>query len=459
MSIQNRSTSFLIAAGLVATMVPLLSTQSSMQQNTGSAEVKTAGGLQTATFDLPPGQVLVYLPDDMRAGDTISGTVVTQPKGNSSEDKEKNRQLLEGLVIEVGRKTVAAKNREFTIQPVFDIVPNELAAGQSTTVLVTIRNGNQKNDSNMKPNQPFARVVINTYAKITMPPQSLTAVFSFPALGQSGRPIVISGPFDGDSSNTSLNGTAVQDFEKNTENVSGGFGLIAESPRKAVFRAPTDVAGPMELKLKERNKDATGNYRNVGVNLSAPKTALLKGESTTVTIDLSGLQGIKQPVPLHLVKGGVVSMQGGDVQTMSIKPADVKADGTFTTARTITGEQTGAFSVVATVVVFDVCLEDDKNGNTIILNRETGDYIFCSGAKPMSLSTMDFGGGDSPQTGSRVDVNSKGGIFSLEHNAPDRRVLINLSGTSGTATVQTTNAKQKFTITDRDIRNNTCACR
>jgi hypothetical protein len=235
--------------------------------------------------------------------------------------------------------------------------------------------------------------------------------------------------------------------------------VIAESPRKAVFIAPTDVTGSIELHLTEGKTQTTGTYRNVAVNLSAPKTSLLKGESTTVTVDVSGLQGIMQPVPLHLVKGGVVSMQGGDVQTMSIKPADVKAGGTFTTARTITGEQTGVFSVVATVVVFDVCLVDDNNGNSIILNRETGDYIFCGGAKPMSLSTMDFGGGVSPQTGRGVEVNSKGSIFNLEHNAPDRRVLINLRGTSGTATVQTTGSKQKFTITDRDTRNNTCACK
>ena len=287
------------------------------------------------------------------------------------------------------------------------------------------------------------------------PDPKVTPTFVIPQLGQTGRPIVITGPFDGNASNTTINGSGLPRSAQD----SSGLQVIAESPRKAVFIAPTDITGPIDLHVTEGKTQTTGTYRNVGVNLSAPKTSLLKGESTTLTIQVSGLQGIAQPVPLHLVKGGVVSMQGGDVQTMSIKLAEVQSNGTFTTTRAITGVQAGVWSATATVVVFDVCLRDDNNGNSIILNRETGDYIFCSGAKPISLSTMDFSGGASPQTGSRVEVNSKGGIFTLEHNASDRRVLINLSGISGTATVQTTSSKQKFTITDRDTRNNTCACK
>lgn len=47
--------------------------------------------------------------------------------------------------------------------------------------------------------------------------------FNIPTLGQTGRPIVIAGPFDGDSSNTSItlrfsNGS--QEFEKTTESIT-----------------------------------------------------------------------------------------------------------------------------------------------------------------------------------------------------------------------------------------------
>ena len=40
------------------------------------ASVVTANGLHSASFDTIHGKVIVNLPDDMMAGDTISGTVV-----------------------------------------------------------------------------------------------------------------------------------------------------------------------------------------------------------------------------------------------------------------------------------------------------------------------------------------------------------------------------------------------
>src|SRR5438132_8711231 len=100
MKIQNRFTWSLIAAGLIAAMVPLLATQSSMQQNAATV-VKTAGGLQTATFDLPQGKIRVNLPDDVMAGDTITGTVIPEPKGNTDEERNKNRDVLNGYVVQI----------------------------------------------------------------------------------------------------------------------------------------------------------------------------------------------------------------------------------------------------------------------------------------------------------------------------------------------------------------------
>ena len=286
-----------------------------------------------------------------------------------------------------------------------------------------------------------------------------------PSIGQQGRPIEIIGPFDGNSSNTTLNWTRtpIQDFEKNTENVSGGFGLIAESPRKAVFRAPTNVTGPIEINLKEGNKETKGTFRNVGVNLTAPKTNLLKGESTELHVEVNGLQGITEPVPLHLTKGGVVTMQGGDVQTMSIKPAEVQSNGTFTTTRTITGVQTGAWNATATIVVFDFCLQDEKTGDLLQWNSTTGDYRFCNvfptvAAGDPGRVNVSWYGVTTPDTGS---VGWSGCTITLQHNSTDGRVKaeVDRCTQTGSATVQPASSKTTFTITDRDMRNNTCTCR
>jgi hypothetical protein len=241
--------------------------------------------------------------------------------------------------------------------------------------------------------------------------------------------------------------------------------------------------------VSEGDKQATGTYRNVGVNLSAPKTSLLKGENTTLKIEVSGLQGITEPVPLHLVKGGVVTMQGGDVQSMTIKPAEVQSNGTYTTTRNITGVQTGVWNATATVVVFNTCLEDDGDPLRVLLfSVTTGDYIFCpgrgsgAGANPNALSTLNFGGSDFTG-GVRVaagDVNDSGGrgadlvsigpgasmykngaVTVADFNYKPANIHVQIDGytNSGNAIVRTTKPKQTFTITDRDTRNNTCGCK
>jgi len=203
-------------------------------------------------------------------------------------------------------------------------------------------------------------------------------------------------------------------------------------------------------------------------------------------IEVQGLQGITQPVPLHLTNGGAVTMTGGNSQTMSIKPSDVQSTGTFTTTRTITGVQTGGWNATATVVTFNTCLEDDGDPLRVLLfNVGTGDFIFCQGRsentaeKPILLSTfpvVDLGGGALVLAGDGIDSAVKpgatsigpgasliraGAITSADFNFTGAQVHVELNEYShaGSATVQTSNPKKTFTIRDRDTRNNTCSCK
>jgi len=61
---------------------------------------KEQGDLNVTRFDLPQGTVTVYLPDDMMAGDTISGTVVPSPKG-TGRIAEQNAGVLTGYVVTI----------------------------------------------------------------------------------------------------------------------------------------------------------------------------------------------------------------------------------------------------------------------------------------------------------------------------------------------------------------------
>src|SRR5258708_35310601 len=98
------------AIALVIAAVLLLFASLSLAQKSGSARTATSGGLQTTTFDTPRGRVKVYLPDDLAAGDTISGTVSAEPSGKDEKEKQRNSGELQGYVIELENQKAPVSN-------------------------------------------------------------------------------------------------------------------------------------------------------------------------------------------------------------------------------------------------------------------------------------------------------------------------------------------------------------
>ena len=467
-----------------------------------SMETKSGNGLQTVTFATLEGRVIVYLPDDIRAGDTISGTVFTEPKGDTDEEKAKNQNILNSTVLDLAGTKIQAERPMFTWTPVIpqpaQPVRYQLKIVEVLGLPTSSAMTQSVADINLDPKttQPGAGIT---------PDPNITPGFIIPPLGQQGRLVEIPGPFDGDFANTALRfgpvGSTLQDFEKNTESVSGGFGLIkplAESPRKIVVESPTNVVGPIEVFVQEGDKKITGTHRNVGVNLSAPKTNLTRGERTTLTVEVRGLEGIKTDVPLQLDSKGVINMDGGNFQNLRIKPSEVTPEGRYTINRAITGVQAGGFNVTATVIVrrFDFRLQDDADPNRLFhFNSFTGDYLFACGGgscrpggstggtqtggttgKPGGTTqpggTVQPGGTTPPggtgtppitPTGTTLTgigrPSMKGCIITLSHNAPDRRVFARLDACTktGDANVQTESPKTNVSITDKNITDNTAA--
>lgn len=442
----------------------------------GVTETKSSGGLKTVKFETEHGSVIVNLPSDIRAGDTISGTVVEEPKGNNDEERAKNMSELSGYVIEIGPRP---SNSTKDVRPPPNVMVLLSAAksnGNSFKINVPAKSNQKLLDINLKSVRPavsttvatasegwsdFQSLMVHARPDDIAPPLGVVIAensnFKLPTIGQQGRPVEITGPFDGS-------------FENTTVTVGGQeLTVLVESPRQLGFRSPSNVTGPTEIVVREGKKETKGEFRNVGVNLSAPKTSLRKGESTELKVEVSGLQGLTEPVPLHLTKGGVVTMQGGDAQTMSIKPAEVSSNGTFTTTRTITGVQAGAWTATATVVVFDICIQDDSDPSRVLLfMTSTGDYKFCpghgsGGGAPLTpLSSTDFTGGISVQAGDGLDVVTRNGAITaadFRFKGGHMKLQVDASAHGATATLQTTSPKRTFTITDRDTRNNTCACK
>ena len=98
------------------------------------------------------------------------------------------------------------------------------------------------------------------------------------------------------------------------------------------------------------------------------------------------------------------------------------------------------------VSVFDICLQDDGNPLIVVfVNSATGDYRFCCGGTVFT---------------GRGKVRVQGCTISLEHVTTDRRVQATVDKATfrGTASLQTPPGVTRCTISDRDIRNNTCKC-
>ncbi len=453
MSIRHKTQGFWLIL-LYVFLASLLNVETATTQSP-TANVKTGEGLTVVTFKVDAGTIKVKLPDDMAAGDTISGTVVAEPKGDNETERTQRVGELKGFAIEIKPPAVSASglpraanvNLHDTLVFVADTANNRIqrSTDGGATWQIFAGSPGPGNSTGFTHQMPTAvgdgarghslvQVSLNKLTQgTTAPPGQVLVVttipnydfpsrkistrregdsFSLPAIGQQGRPVEIFGPFDGNSSNTTINFKRVADFEKDAEGVSGGFGLIvpdAESPRKVVFESPTNISGPVDIVVKDANAESRGGYRNVGVNLSALKLNLERGERTTLTIEVVGLQGIKDSVPLTLESRGVITMEGGMFQPLFIQPSQVSSEGRYTTTREIRGVQSGGWEATATVVTqpFNIILRDPDPPQTLLFNSFTGDYVFC---------------GAGPKLSGTGQVKRDGCVITLTDNRVDRRV-------------------------------------
>lgn len=273
--------------------------------------------LKTARFETEQGTVTVYLPADAAAGDTLSGTVEAEPAGKSERERARNLGQLEGLVVEAAgeRQEVGQGRLRWTLP----------AAATALDLALRDRSG---------------KVLGRNPLPVSPAPQRVSATgFELPSLGQAGHPNRVVGPFDGafDSTEITLGGRPVR--------------LLAESPRGVVFASPTDVIGEAELVAAEGGQHHSALYRNVAVRLSAPETRLDRGEETVMTVEVAGLEGLAEPLPLTLsnVSLSTVRLEGGSSQQWTIDPSEVDAGGVFRAQRTLTGLDPGPFHLTAQV--------------------------------------------------------------------------------------------------------------
>lgn len=300
-------------------------------------DVETAAGLHVATFDTLQGTVTVNLPDDMAAGDTISGTVIAEGKGSTPEEKQRNQDSLSGTVVEMEQQKTAASDpggRGKWVVPAAAVVaiPLILRDHQGRTI------GKVDIPVAKAPTGQVVPAGRNDRPAGAAPSAASVGAFQLPSAGQSGKPVTITGPFDGDSSTSvvSVAGKAID--------------VLAESPRKLVARAPSGIVGVAVLEVTKRLQVTHCEYRNLGVKLSAANLNLKGGERTTMTVTVDGAEGMAQSVPLSVVNRSptVVHLDSGDTQTLEIDPRKLTA-GKFVATRGLTGVKPGGFNITASI--------------------------------------------------------------------------------------------------------------
>lgn len=97
---------------------------------------------------------------------------------------------------------------------------------------------------------------------------------------------------------------------------------------------------------------------------------------------------------------------------------------------------------------FDICLQDDINGNLLQFNSTTGDYRFSNCRKGFTLT----GRGTVSIFFCKVELKDVG----RDRNVS---VLANTCTHVGSASVRDFSRNLNFTVSDRDITDNTCSCR
>lgn len=282
-------------------------------------------GLLTTTFKTSKGDVTVYLPGDIYAEDVISGTVLCEPKGKNEKQIEKNGNVLNGYVVELEDKKETVEKKKMNWE-----IPATITGGIVPLVLKDLK-GKEIGKAEIPAN--------NSPRHVDIPEIPGEGDYSFPPYSQTGQTGRIPGYYDGLFDNTNL--------EIDDEAVI----LLAESPGNLYFETPSNLSGPADIVLREGSVTVQDRMHILDLNMTADKLNLMKGEQATVTLEVRGLLGIEQDVPVRIVNltPEVILMKGGDEQVEIIHPEAINNVDAWIHTFIVEAIRAGAFSVQSNV--------------------------------------------------------------------------------------------------------------
>jgi hypothetical protein len=202
-------------------------------------------GLTTAVFNLPAGIIRVRLPDDIRPGDLISGSISADAVGKNATQVEKN-------LAELKKYTIDFNGQKFPVSE------------SGKNIRCSINNNIQSRPLSLVNSNGAKAVQVNIQEIQNGQTRSLPAGCIIPAHALTAAPLRITGPFDGNSSNTSCNVDG-----KEAE-------ILAESPRQCIISYPGNAKGIHTLNIRENDQPGCSQkISGVEMNVSAGKLNLL----------------------------------------------------------------------------------------------------------------------------------------------------------------------------------------
>lgn len=277
-------------------------------------------GLTIVSFSTPNGSVKIYLPDGIRSGDVISGTVIAEPSGKNNRQVKKNLSKLSGYLLLIEGKRFPINENASTIKWLVN------SGSQENIPIEIIEENGGKIASLSCPVNNTSKTENEKYSSCVIPSHALV-----------GQPLQIKGQFDGDMSNTSCaisNKPAV---------------ILAESPRNCIISFSDNAQGLQTIQVNENEKPMCNQpISGVNMEVTAGNLNLRKGQNTFINVKLSGLENLPDKALLTItnITPNIVTMTNGNLQVYPVWPLADTANGTFSVHCPAVSINTGSFSVL-----------------------------------------------------------------------------------------------------------------
>jgi hypothetical protein len=286
---------------------PINATTAQKGYSVSSADL---GGLMSYNLSTPEGSVYLGFPYYTSPGETNSWSAILLEAGYGTSAQKKNLKKLQDYQLRVGDKIYSLK----------ETTRWTMTATQTIDIALLSKNGKK------------------THIQITIKMRyQATYTTTKTLVSSAGWPICIPGQFDGNAANTvaQFGGTSIE--------------VRAETSTSVIINLPSKLYGLQRVNIMDAGNATAVDVRNVGLELYADNTQLMRGEGTIAHLNIFGVADMDTTAYVHLfnLSASVVSMAGGNAQFFIINPSDAGPGGKVSYNRNLTGIRRGDFMIFA----------------------------------------------------------------------------------------------------------------